>query len=538
MRVVSVEEMRQMDRRASEEFGVSSLVLMENAGRAVARVAWDILHGSGDAPLLSPTLNLLHEAGTLLRKPASSGSAALVCGTGNNGGDALVAARYLSNWGVQCTALLAGPEQKLKGDALASYQALQKLGVPVHEMSGQRQYQALRDADVVVDGLFGTGLRGELDEDAADIVGLINSAQAPVVSVDIPSGVQGDTGQVSGPAVQADVTVTFAAPKPAHLIFPGAGLSGRVVVGDIGIPVALMQAASPRAKFLLTRDGVAEMLPKRPEDAHKGTFGHAGILAGSPGLMGAAEMAARSCLAAGAGLTTVATPSAQYPVLAAKLTEAMTFAVGVDEERFGPGHIDQALEQAEAWDAVAIGCGIGRDPGTFEFVRRFVAEASKPLVIDADALNALAGHAETTPKGSRPAAVLTPHPGEMARLIGTDVESVQSNRVEAATRAADDLGAVCVLKGAHTIVAAPHGRAWFCVTGNAGLAKGGSGDTLTGIIVALLAQGLSPVDAACAGVWIHGKAADLAVENKAPAALLASDCIRAVSDVYRFLNAG
>ncbi|MCC6484221.1 MAG: NAD(P)H-hydrate dehydratase [Armatimonadetes bacterium] len=536
MRVLSADEMRQMDRRSAEEFGVASLVLMENAGRSVARSVWELLHAGASEAVASPTLSALHDAGTLQISSEAHGRVAVVCGTGNNGGDGFVAARYLVSWGLKCTVLLSGSEDKLTGEALANYNALKSLGVAIHTISGQRQYSALRDADVVVDALFGTGLRGELSETATEIVQAMNGSGVPVICIDIPSGVHTDTGQTLGEAVQADVTVTFAAPKPAHLLFPGAALCGRTVVADIGIPSALMNAAAPHAKFLLTPGDVARMIPQRRPNDHKGTFGHAGIFAGSIGLMGAAEMAARSCLATGAGLTSVATPSRQHPILAGKLTEAMTVPLGKDASVFGVEDVDAALQASQTWDAVAIGCGIGRDPGTVEFVREFVAGLDFPVVIDADGLNALAGKTEETLRRYGQCAVLTPHPGEMARLLGTDVSAVQSNRLEVAAEAADEFGAVCVLKGAHTIVAEPHGRCWFCVTGNVGLAKGGSGDMLTGIIVALLAQGLPPVDAACAGVWIHGKAADIAAGYKAPAAILATDCIAAISDVYRFLE--
>lgn len=538
MRILSGDEMREMDRRTSEEFGVSTLLLMENAGRAVAQCVHEMLTGEEHATGVPGITWMQAEATGAPRDVVAPGlDVAVVCGAGNNGGDGFVAARYLANWGYRCSVLLTSPPSKFAGDALANYQALQKLGLPVVDVSDRDDLPGLQTADLVVDAILGTGIRGEVRGRARSAIEILNETPVPVVAVDIPSGINADTGHIEGAAVIADVTVTFAAPKLGHVLYPGAEFAGGVAVADIGIPRALMQKTGGAGIFLIMPETVEGLLPERDEDSHKGTYGHAGLLAGSPGLIGAAEMAARACAVAGAGLTTAACPAFVHPILAGKLTEIMTRPIGQPENRvFAAGHVDECLEAVQAWDAVGIGCGIGREPHTLEFVRALVGRLDRPFVIDADGLNALGDQAAEVLAGNAELAVLTPHPGEMGRLLGTDTGWVQSNRVEAACRAADDLGAVCVLKGVHTLVAAPGGPVYVNLTGNAGLAKGGSGDVLTGIILSLLAQGLEPIEAACAGVWIHGKAAEVALRTSARASLLASDCISAVPEVYRLLG--
>ncbi len=544
MRVLSAEEMQKIDHQTANDYGISGIVLMENAGRWVAQAATDILaalESNGAAGSKMASVWLEDEACS--PSPAVIGKKVVcVCGTGNNGGDGFVAARHLTNLGVNCSILLLGDVEKIKGDAYANHQAAMKLGIPVRSICegksrpGNAALAALREADLVVDALLGTGLRGDIRPEIKMAVDAINQCGSPVLSIDIPSGVDSDTGRVSCAAVIADVTVTFAAPKLGHILYPGTEYCGDVLVADIGIPTALLNDKTPGGRFIIKPDNVASWLPERTPDSHKGTYGHAGILAGSAGFTGAAIMAGQACTSAGAGLTTVACPSAQHPVVAAQMKECMTLPLGRDEHFFTAGCVEQALAAMDRWDAVAIGCGIGQHEATIEFVRNIIPNLGKPFVLDADALNCMGRDAKELLSEVARLGVLTPHPGEMARLLGTDTAWVQSNRVEAATTAADNFGSVCVLKGAHTITAEPGGRLYFNLTGNPSLAKGGSGDILTGIIVSLLAQGLSPFEAATAGVWIHGKSADIACETQAVATMLATDCLKALPEVFRLLE--
>ncbi len=539
MRIIGAEEMREIDRRACADLGVPSLSLMENAGKAVALAAWSLLQSFTNpegTTQTSPALECLDDVGREPSLDQTDFRVVVVCGTGNNGGDGFVAARHLANWGIDCTTLVAGAVGKIQGDALVNYEALRKRGLPVASIEGLNQLALLAEADLIIDGLLGTGMRGDLMELARDVVAAMNSSDAPVLSIDIPSGIHTDTGAILGDAVRANVTVTFATPKPAHVLHPGSEYSGSVVVADIGVPAPLIHTCSTRGQFIITPDHIASVIPVRPRDSHKGVYGHAGILAGSTGMVGAARMAAHACSSAGAGLTTVAIPSSQYIAVATGLTECMTLPIGENADFFKVSMVEQAMEAVSQWDALAIGCGLGQQETTNEFVRQLLRRITIPAVVDADGLNALGQDAARILQGNTGQTILTPHPGEMARLLGTDASWVQSNRIEAATGAADDFGTICVLKGANTIVAEPHGHLFFNLTGNVGLAKGGSGDTLTGIIVSLLAQGLEPIDAACAGVWMHGKCADFVAEHKAEATILASDCVERLSDVYHLLE--
>ncbi len=538
MRVYSAEEMRELDRRTVEEAGVPSLILMENAGRAVATAALVCIlsadgedrQTAGDMRRLAPLA-----AGPPEFSDVWDARVIVVAGTGNNGGDGLVAARHLLDQGIECGIVLAGPVEEITGDARVNLEALIRREANFYEYR-EEALDAIEYADVIVDALYGTGLRGEMPKEARGFVRAINSSDAQVVAVDIPSGVNADTGKTCEDAVYADVTVTFAALKPGLLMYPGASFAGEVVVADIGIPPALVNMNAERARCIITADEVAAIIGNRMPDSHKGSHGHAGLFAGSTGMVGAAAMSGEAAALAGAGLTTVVTPGGQYPILAARTSaECMTLPIGAGDA-FCAEDVDAAIGAASRFDAVAIGCGIGRSEGTQEFVRQLAARLDRRFVLDADGLWALGRDAAKILSEAADRVVLTPHPGEMARLLGTDVVWVQSNRLEAAERAAGEFGCVCVLKGARTIVAHPWGETFFNLTGNHGLAKGGSGDVLTGIIVSFLAQGIPPLDAAVAGVWAHGRAADFAAEGRAKRTISAPDTAAALSEVFRLLG--
>ncbi|MBE3597333.1 MAG: NAD(P)H-hydrate dehydratase [Limnochordaceae bacterium] len=498
--------MQEVDRRAAAEYGVPSMVLMENAGAAVARVASEMLGGS----------------------PAGR-RVVVVAGPGNNGGDGLVAARRLANRGARVRVLLAaeqaGERPRLSPDALANYQIATRSGIEVVALASlgeDRAGELLATAQLIIDAVLGTGARGAPRGPAMAAIAAIErvSGAVPVLAVDIPSGVDADTGLVAGVAVRATRTVTFGLPKPGQLLFPGAALCGRIDVAEIGFPPALLEQAPPTFEILDARS-VRAFLPARPADAHKGTFGHLLVVAGSRGMAGAGVLASRAAAAAGAGLVTWGLPRSLQDGAFGAVPEALTVGLSEGEEgRLGPASAGEILALQPSRDALVIGPGLGTHPLTRQAVLSVVGNWQKPLVVDADALNALA--AEGAERWLRPDAgaavqhpgrILTPHPGEMARLLGKTIGQIQEDRVTHALEAARRFGAVVVLKGARTMVAAPDGRLWLNPAASAALATGGSGDVLAGIAGSLLAQGVGAVEAALAAVYVHGLAGWMAAEG-------------------------
>ena len=501
-KVATAEQMRDFDRRAEQEFGVPSIVLMENAGRRVFEAVCGML-------------------GSVRGKRVT-----VVAGAGNNGGDGFVAARHLRDAGAEVSVFLLGDPTSVKGDAKINLDMLLKTGFAVKSVRSASELEApLTHSHTIVDAIFGTGLRGEVRGLPAEAIQAINASGRPVVAVDVPSGLDADTGRILGVCINADRTVTFALPKIGLLTYPGASCVGQLVVADIGIPHQLYDEIDVE---LPSEEWVAARLPKRPPDAHKGTFGAAIVIAGSVGLTGAAAMAAESVLRSGAGLSTLAVPAGLQDLMAAKLTEVMTRGLPETESRaIGAKAVEVALSLCDKAAAVVLGCGIGTHPETCEFVHRFVRSVRKPMIVDADGLNCLAGDVSVL-EGEHGEIVITPHPGEIARLLGTTAQEVQSNRIDAARKAASRFHCITVLKGARTLIADPSGRVFVNPTGNAGMATGGTGDVLAGAIGGLLAQGLSPLDAAVCGAFVHGKAGDIAASTIGEAGMIAGDVLRAL----------
>jgi ADP-dependent NAD(P)H-hydrate dehydratase / NAD(P)H-hydrate epimerase len=457
-------------------------------------------------------------------KPARQRKVVVVCGRGNNGGDGFVVARLLKRDGYSVKAYLLGKASDAKGDAGANLKRARTARITVKELgpSGLKAFEDdLAAADLVVDAIFGTGLEGETHGLAAEVIEAINRCPAPKVAIDIPSGVNATTGE-SRLAVEADVTVALGLPKRGHMLFPGKAYAGDVVLADIGIPDDVVDRAD-LSVFAFDSDDIRAALPVRPPEAHKWSCGHVACIAGSPGFTGAAALTAHSALRAGAGLVTLAIPRSLSTIMEIKLTEVMTLAV--DETPAGSlalsslGALKGLAEQAHC---VAIGPGLSRHEDTTRLVRKLVPTLGKPCVLDADGINAFAGHAAEL--GSLPfPLVLTPHAGEAARLFGVDKADIMANRVDFAAKKARELGVVLVLKGAPTVVAGPAGDAYINPTGNQGLATAGSGDVLTGTIAGLLAQGLEPLAAAYCGVCIHGICGDLLLVEKGHFGYLAGE---------------
>ena len=514
--VATAEEMRRADRRATERYGVPSLLLMENAGR-----------GAADA--LERTLG-----------PVGGRRVAVVCGKGNNGGDGFVVARHLLGRGARVSAWLVGRSADVHGDARVNLEALRRAGEPVTEAPepGEAAFDRLRaeltEADVIVDAVLGTGVRGAATGAIAAAIEAINAAGIagrPVCALDLPSGLPSDGEASIGPVVRARVTVTFGLPKLGLVLPAGAAQAGRVEIADLGIPRAWLEEGIPTA--LLEAADVRASLPLRPAEAHKGSYGHLLVVAGSVGRTGAAVLACLGALRAGTGLVTCATPASQQPVVAAQLPEPMTESLPETAARtISTKAVERVVELLGRMDALALGPGIGLDPETRTAVEMLVREVERPMVVDADALTALAGNPALCRAAPAPR-LLTPHPGEAARLLGCTIAEVQADRIASARRLAAESGALVALKGARTVVADPGGLVALNPTGNPGMATGGTGDVLTGVAGGLLAQGVAPTVALGAAVYLHGLAGDLAAAARGQAGLVAGDLAEALPAAIR-----
>jgi hydroxyethylthiazole kinase-like uncharacterized protein yjeF len=500
MKIVSGETMRQMETRAMEESGIPSLTLMENAGKGCAEA---IVARYGACP--DPW-------------------AVIFAGKGNNGGDGYVIARLLRERGWHVAMFVLAHRDEIRGDARANLDRL--AGMPLvfcPERGGAECCSpALKEATVIVDALLGTGLKSEVAGLYAEMIGMINNSGKPVVAVDIPSGIDAASGRMLGCAVKADMTVTFAVAKCGHILYPGAEYSGRLRIVDIGIPAEI--TASAEGYEFIDGDAVKSLLKRRSRSTHKGDCGHCLIIAGSTGMSGAAAMAANSAVRSGAGLVTVAAPAGINQVLEIKTTEVMTIPLADG----GSGHLCSGakgeIEEALAGKrVVAMGPGIARHPETAQLIRELSASLTLPLIIDADGLNAVSEDTGLLLSKKSDIVILTPHPGEMSRLVGLSISRVEEDRVGIARAFAVKYGVYLILKGARTVIATPGGAVAINASGNPGMASGGMGDVLTGMLAAFIAQGYDPFTACKLGVFIHGHAADLVAAEKGEIGISAVD---------------
>jgi NAD(P)H-hydrate epimerase len=516
MRVLTTRQMRDADRHTIDEIGIPSIVLMENAGRQVV-AAMDASFEGLDALRI-----------------------AVLAGRGNNGGDGFVIARTLAGRGVDVGIYLVGLAADVKGDALINLKILKQLGLDVVEIGDAAAWELhgtdVLGADLVVDALFGTGLQGPLTGLVKTIIDDLNSSAQPVVAVDLPSGLSADTPDVDGPAVDATMTVTIAAPKLPLVLPPGERLAGQLVIADIGIPEEVIDAVEGPRVELLTREDMRAMLEPRSADSHKGDYGRVLIVAGSRGKTGAAHLAAAAALRSGAGLVTVASPASCLPIIAALGAEYMTLPLAEDADGTVSEHaLDTILEFPT--DVIAIGPGLGTSTGPTTLVRGLIERAGVPLVLDADALNAFAGNSNGLASRDDATVIVTPHPGEMARLVGLSTEDVQAHRLDVAREFAVARRLHVVLKGHRTLIAAPDGTVAINITGNPGMATGGSGDVLLGMIAAWFGQLLDADAAARLAVYLHGLAGDLAEADEGEVALIAGDIVARLGDAVLELTA-
>ncbi len=503
MRLVSNKEMQAIDTWAQAKLGIPGIVLMENAARGSVEVLKNYFDLEG--------LNVL-----------------IVCGKGNNGGDGMAIARHLKNNGANVKTIILARYNELKGDALTNYQILKKSRIEVIEATTARKLIQIFNReryDCIIDAIFGTGFKGRVEGIYCEAIELIDKSDAFVFSVDIPSGINGDTGRFENTSVVADATVTMCLPKRGNFLFPGRTFCGDLHIVDIGVPYSLINKGYPR---VTEYNDIFGIIPPRKPDGNKGTFGQILIIAGARGFSGAAIMAARSCLRIGAGLVRLASPQGIMKDLESKLVEIVKVPLPqTPAETISLRAIDTILSLLSKTDVVAVGPGITTHKETAEFLIRLLKYIKVPLIIDADGLNILSKSSEIFSRLKVPF-ILTPHPGELSRLTGLSIEKINAERIDIARKYAKKFGGVLILKGAPTVIASPDGEVYVNPTGNSGLATAGSGDVLVGMIAGLLGQGVSAIKAAVAGVFLHGLCADLLTKDSNEYSLIASDLIKVI----------
>jgi NAD(P)H-hydrate epimerase len=515
MRVLNAAQMREADRRTIDEIGIPSLVLMENAGRQVV-AAIEAVHGE------------------LLE-----GRVAILCGRGNNGGDGFVVARTLLQRGVDVAVFLLGRVADVRNDARTNLEILGRLGLTVVEIADSEAWELhfteVTDCTLIVDAIFGTGLNAPLGGLLETVVADVNGSGIPIVAVDLPSGLSADTHEPIGDSIQAGLTVTLAAPKLSLVLPPAERRAGDIVIADVGIPLDVIEQLDGSRVELLTRGGMRELITPRSADSHKGDYGHVLVVAGSRGKTGAAHLAATGALRSGAGLVTIATPACCQPIVAAMAPEYMTETIAETVDGLDPASVDRILELAR--DVVALGPGLGQGRDTRLFVKALVDRATMPLVVDADGLNAFADDPDRLAGREGRPVIITPHPGELARLVRMSTDEVQANRLEIARNFAVAHHVYLVLKGHRTLIATPDEKVFINPTGNPGMATGGTGDVLTGMVGAWLGQ-LLDAEAACKlAVYLHGMAGDLAEADEGEVAMTAADVAGHLGDAVMELTA-
>ncbi len=510
-KVATAEQMRALDREAIEVYKIPGIVLMENA-------ALGVVHAMED------------RYGELRGKKV-----VVVCGKGNNGGDGFAVARHLVNRGMKVTVFAAGDPDRLRGDAAVNHQVCRKMAIPPRVIAAVRELRrlatSLKKCDLVVDALFGTGINPPVRGAAAEVIERINRSDRPVVSVDLPSGLSADTSAVLGAVVRADLTVTFGLLKISLTQYPSLSVAGDVVVADISLPAQCLETAEIPVELI--GDEILRSLPERRADAHKGSAGKVLVVAGSKGMPGAAVMTALSAFRVGTGLVYAALPSSITGIFLKRMIEGIVVPLDdTDRAHLSSASLKSILQAAKGKKVIAAGPGIGLDPETGEMVRSLIQKVRIPVVLDADGINLIAEDPAILRRAKAPL-ILTPHPGEMARLTGVPKEVLATRRVDLARSFAKDFGVILVLKGARTVIADPGGRCWINTTGNPGMATAGTGDLLTGMLAGLVAQGMKPLAAAQAAVYLHGLCGDQAARRLGERSLMARDLLQEVPGIIK-----
>lgn len=529
MIILKPDEMREMDVRTIED-GMPEILLMEAAGRGVAVfVVKEILRGELNSSLPS-------RSASYIEAEARKNSEILIfAGKGNNGGDGLVAGRFLDMWGYNVGIILLSQSQYLQGVNLTNYKLCKNRGIEICEIKDLEEEEIadyIDKANLVIDAMLGTGLKGDVRGRIASVIDLINdNSSTPVLAVDIPSGLDGESGDLHGRAVKADFTATMAFNKLGLCIYPGRNYAGKVEVIDIGMPEKSSNKVDYNI-FMLSKKEAASLLPRRSLTAHKGTFGKVGIVGGSPGMIGAPVLTGISALKTGTGLVKIAVPDGIKQNINSNLELMIS---GLKDDKLGI--IEAALPQIkklkEKSDLMALGPGLGKSQAIEQIIHEILSKFEIPLVLDADGINAISDlNLLSKYKASL---ILTPHPGEMARLIDCEIKEVQNNRINIVRNFVDQYNVCLILKGAATIIGLPDGKIYINPTGNEGMATAGSGDVLTGIISSLLAQGLKVENAAILGPFLHGMAGDMAKKEVGSHGLIAGDIIDFIPRIIKDL---
>jgi hydroxyethylthiazole kinase-like uncharacterized protein yjeF len=517
VKLVTANQMQYLDQVTIEECGIPGIVLMENAGR-------------GAAELLVRYFPEVRREGV-----------AILAGRGNNGGDGFVIARHLKNWGIRAKVYLLSSRDNVHDDARTNLQIWLNMGGEMVELPTRGDFNRakgyLMDVCLIVDAILGTGLNSEVKGYLKDVISFINTLPQPVLAVDIPSGIDATGGKILGVAIRATLTATFGLAKIGQVIYPGVSYVGKLEVVDIGIPRSIIDNIAIKTHLMDYNELDASLLSSRPIQTHKGDYGHLLVISGSPGKTGAATMVCQGALRIGTGLVTLGIPATLNPILEVKLTEAMTeplpdLATGY----LSTESLVRIKDLLEEKTALALGPGISTQPHIQELILELLPQIKVPMVIDADAITALALRREVLKECKSPI-VLTPHPGEMARLMGTTTKVIQDDRMGVAKDFADSYGCIVVLKGNRTVIASPQGEIYINPSGNPGMASGGTGDVLTGMIGGLLAQGISPLEASKWGVYLHGLAGDIAREKVGEIPLIASDIINHIPSALKEIKA-
>jgi NAD(P)H-hydrate epimerase len=505
MILLNAAESRELDRISQEKYGIPSFSLMTRAGEAVADALVE-------------------------RFPDAVTDMLVVAGKGNNGGDGFVAARRLIQDGFDVRAVLLGRVADLKGDAARAYAEFRSIGGKAIEASGESSLETAlsKRPSAVIDAIFGTGLNAEVKDLPRRAIEIVNSFAVPTVAVDIASGVNSDTGAIMGAAIEASLTVTFGFAKFGHVSYPGAGQSDELRIADIGFAPRAVDEIAPRGRFLEHAD-LRHLIRARPVNSHKGMYGHPLVIAGGRGKSGAVLLASRAALRAGAGLVTAAVPESIQPIVAAGQAELMTEPIADRDGHFDGAHAPDALKMLlEGKNALIVGPGIGVSDDTKRLIEWLISDASdreRPMLIDADGLNALAAIGCESLRRAHGPIVLTPHPGEASRLLGVNTQKINDDRVSAARTLAERTGACVLIKGARSVIASPDGDVYVNSTGNPGMSTPGMGDALSGIVGALLGQHMRPLDALALGVFLHGYAADRVAARMGRVGYIAGDLI-------------
>jgi len=516
MFLVTANQMQDMDKQTIDSFGIPGVVLMENAGRG----AFDMF----------------------LRKfkDLKAKKIAVIAGRGNNGGDGFVIARYLMEKGIRVNLFLLSLKEKVTGDAKVNMELAQKLCDRSNSSSGTCSIVEIPDTnalkevkgrilhhDIFIDAILGTGLNSDVRGFFKDAIELMNSSQRPIFSIDIPSGLHSDTGQPLGVAVKADATATFSFAKAGHILYPGNSYTGELEVIDIGIPKFIAKEKNINLS-LIEKKEIAACFSPRDFQSHKGSFGHLLVIAGSTGKTGAACLCANAAMRCGTGLVTLGIAKSLNNSIEPQVIEPMTHPLPEKEKGLlSDNCFDEIQTLLKGKQALAIGPGLGIRKGTKKLIHKLIQNSDVPMVIDADAINCIAQNPEMLKK-KKASAILTPHPGEMARLCNISTSEIQADRIGISSEFAKNHDVILVLKGAQTVVSFPDGRSFICPTGNPGMASGGMGDVLTGIIAGFYAQGFSPENASLAGVYIHGLSADILARDMGDFGFVATDMIQMI----------